>query len=288
MIKTIYFILFFFLINCNRSNRSSIDINGHVFIKFDSKTHISKYEVSNSQFAKYLNSAFKEGKIRVDSMSRFLSYYGGDRYYKKGEKEIIQIIDNEASIVYHKDSGFKVLDGKDNLPVINITWFGAYNYCQYYGLKLPSENQWLEITKNIIEVDSFYTIKNSFLAVFGSLIIVFLYILIRFKNWQFSLGAVSAVFHDVLVVLGIFSLTYKIMPFNMEINQAFIAALLTVIGYSLNDTVVVFDRIREYISIKTGDRMDVINRALNSTLSRTINTSLTTFFVLLVILYIKI
>ncbi|OUW61005.1 MAG: hypothetical protein CBD58_03900 [bacterium TMED198] len=173
MIKTIYFILFFFLINCNRSNRSSIDINGHVFIKFDSKTHISKYEVSNSQFAKYLNSAFKEGKIRVDSMSRFLSYYGGDRYYKKGEKEIIQIIDNEASIVYHKDSGFKVLDGKDNLPVINITWFGAYNYCQYYGLKLPSENQWLEITKNIIEVDSFYTIKNSFLAVDSTRIGVF-------------------------------------------------------------------------------------------------------------------
>ena len=70
---------------------------------------------------------------------------------------------------------------------------------------------------------------------------------LRFQKWQFSLGAVSAVFHDVLIVLGIFSLTYKIMPFNMEINQAFIAALLTVIGYSLNDTVVVFDRIREFL-----------------------------------------
>jgi SecD/SecF fusion protein len=91
--------------------------------------------------------------------------------------------------------------------------------------------------------------KNSFLAVFGSLIIVFLYILFRFKNWQFSLGAVSAVFHDVMVVLGIFSITYTFMPFDMEINQAFIAAVLTVIGYSLNDTVVVFDRIREYRNI---------------------------------------
>ena len=88
---------------------------------------------------------------------------------------------------------------------------------------------------------------NSFIAVIGSLIFVFLYILIRFKDWQFSLGAVSAVFHDVMVVLGIFSLAYKIMPFNMEINQAFIAAVLTVIGYSLNDTVVVFDRIREFL-----------------------------------------
>ena len=75
--------------------------------------------------------------------------------------------------------------------------------------------------------------KNSFLAVIGSLIVVFLYILLRFRKWQFSLGAVAAVFHDVLIVLGIFSLTYKIMPFNMEINQAFIAAILTVIGYSL-------------------------------------------------------
>merc|ERR1712176_1653974 len=92
-------------------------------------------------------------------------------------------------------------------------------------------------------------IKNaSFWAVLGSLIVVFLYILLRFRKWQFSLGAVAAVFHDVLVVLGIFSLLYKVMPFNMEIDQAFIAAILTVIGYSLNDTVVVFDRIREYVN----------------------------------------
>ena len=123
--------------------------------------------------------------------------------------------------------------------------------------------------------------KNSFYAVFGSLIIVFLYILLRFKNWQFSLGAVSAVFHDVLVVLGIFSLTYSFMPFNMEINQAFIAAVLTVIGYSLNDTVVVFDRIREYRNINTSWELPrIVDSALNSTLSRTLNTSFTTLVVL--------
>ena len=126
--------------------------------------------------------------------------------------------------------------------------------------------------------------KNSFLAVIGSLIVVFLYILFRFRKWQFSLGAVTAVFHDVLVVLGIFSLTYKIMPFNMEINQAFIAAILTVIGYSLNDTVVVFDRIREYVREHTKwEFNDTVNAALNSTLSRTLNTSLTTLIVLLAI-----
>ena len=126
--------------------------------------------------------------------------------------------------------------------------------------------------------------NNSFLAVIGSLIVVFLYILLRFQKWQFSLGAVAAVFHDVLVVLGIFSITYTFMPFNMEINQAFIAAILTVIGYSLNDTVVVFDRIREYINEHTKWEFDnTVNAALNSTLSRTLNTSLTTLIVLLAI-----
>jgi SecD/SecF fusion protein len=126
--------------------------------------------------------------------------------------------------------------------------------------------------------------KNSFLAVIGSLIVVFLYILLRFQKWQFSLGAVAAVFHDVVIVLGIFSLTYTFMPFNMEINQAFIAAILTVIGYSLNDTVVVFDRIREFTYEHTKwEFNDVVNSALNSTLSRTLNTSLTTLIVLLAI-----
>ena len=126
--------------------------------------------------------------------------------------------------------------------------------------------------------------NNSYLAVIGSLIVVFLYILLRFRKWQFSLGAVAAVFHDVLIVLGIFSLTYSIMPFNMEINQAFIAAILTVIGYSLNDTVVVFDRIREYTNDHPKWKLgETVDGALNSTLSRTLNTSLTTLLVLLAI-----
>jgi SecD/SecF fusion protein len=126
--------------------------------------------------------------------------------------------------------------------------------------------------------------RNSFFAIFGSLIVVFLYILIRFRNWQYSLGAVAAVFHDVLIVLGVFSISYSFMPFNMEINQAFIAAILTVIGYSLNDTVVVFDRIREFRLInKSWEFNKTVNGALNSTLSRTLNTSFTTLVVLLAI-----
>lgn len=126
--------------------------------------------------------------------------------------------------------------------------------------------------------------KESFWAVLGSLVVVFLYILFRFKRWQFSLGAVAAVFHDVLILLGVFSLTYKFMPFSLEIDQAFIAAILTVIGYSLNDTVVVFDRIREFFNEHTEWKFeDVIDRSVSSTLSRTLNTSLTTLVVLLAI-----
>lgn len=124
--------------------------------------------------------------------------------------------------------------------------------------------------------------KDSFWAVFGSLVVVFLYILLRFRRWQFSLGAVVAVAHDVIIVLGVFSLTYRFMPFNMEIDQAFIAAILTVVGYSLNDTVIVFDRIREYFGEHPQWKMmRIVDVALNSTLGRTLNTSFTTLIVLL-------
>ena len=127
--------------------------------------------------------------------------------------------------------------------------------------------------------------NNAFLAIIGSLMVVFLYILIRFRKWQFSLGAVVAVFHDVLIVLGIFSIlgATNILPFSLEVDQAFIAAILTVIGYSLNDTVVVFDRIREIVGEKGWSGGQNVDLALNSTLSRTLNTSLTTLVVLLAI-----
>ena len=126
--------------------------------------------------------------------------------------------------------------------------------------------------------------QASIWAVLGSLLVIFLYILLRFRKYQFSLGAVVAVIHDVLIVLGVFSLTYKFMPFNMEIDQAFIAAILTVVGYSLNDTVVIFDRIREFFNEHPGwTQKDAINAAINSTVSRTLNTSMTTLVVLLAI-----
>jgi len=114
--------------------------------------------------------------------------------------------------------------------------------------------------------------------------LMFIYILVRFRKWQFGLGATLALVHDVALILSIFSIFNGILPFTLEINQDFIAAILTVMGYSMTDTVVVFDRIREYLGIHPHmDKKLVINNALNSTLSRTLNTSLTTFFVLLAI-----
>ncbi len=160
----------------------------------------------------------------------------------------------------------------------------------------------LKLAEGLVLIDPNFKIESSqlvgpsiaddikdaaFWSVLTSLLVIFLYIAIRFGKWQFSMGAVAAVFHDVLVVLGIFSIAWNYLPFSLEIDQAFIAAILTVIGYSLNDTVVVFDRIRERVK---GDEdfhdTELINKALNSTLSRTINTSLTTILVLLIIFFL--
>lgn len=121
-------------------------------------------------------------------------------------------------------------------------------------------------------------------AIFFSLIGIFIYIFVRFRDWRFGLGGVVSLTHDVLVVLGIYSLLQNVMPFSLEVDQAFIAAVLTVIGYSINDSVIIFDRIREWTTLyPKRDRKDLFNGAMNSTLGRTMNTSLTTLFTLVVI-----
>ena len=124
---------------------------------------------------------------------------------------------------------------------------------------------------------------NSYWAVLGAMAIVFLYLTISFRKWQYSLGAIAAVAHDVIFLLGIYSLLWKYMPFGMEIDQHFIAAILTVIGYSMNDTVIVFDRVREFLGGKAkGNFNSIVNQSINSTMSRTINTSLSMILVLLI------
>ncbi|MCX6301212.1 MAG: protein translocase subunit SecDF [Bacteroidia bacterium] len=128
--------------------------------------------------------------------------------------------------------------------------------------------------------------RRAVIAVLLSLVIMFLYIFIRFKNWQYGLGAMTALAHDTMIVIGIYSLLWGILPFSMEIDQSFIAAILTVIGYSVNDTVVVFDRLREFIPLhRKRPFNEVINLAMNDTLSRTMNTGMTSILVLIVMFF---
>ncbi len=126
-------------------------------------------------------------------------------------------------------------------------------------------------------------------AILFSCVMMFLFIMIRFRKWQYGLGATVALFHDVLIILSFFTILNGVMPFTLEIDQDFIAAILTVMGYSMTDTVVVFDRIREYLNLRKKrelegeEKVTVINHALNNTLSRTLITSLTIFMVILAI-----
>ncbi len=124
-------------------------------------------------------------------------------------------------------------------------------------------------------------------AVMLSMVIIFLYILVRFRNWQFGLGALVSIAHDTLVVIGIYSLLWGILPFTMELDQSFIAAILTVIGYSINDTVVVFDRVREFLPLhRKRSTIDILNLATNDTLSRTVNTGITTILSLIIMFFL--
>ena len=218
-------------------------------------------EVKSSDIETKLNNAFGSAEVKTFGASNQLKI---TTKYKVDEEGLE--VDNEIRNILYEN--------------LNENYLSPLNYNDFSS----GENLGIMSSIKVGPTIADDIKQNSVWAIFGSLIIVFFYILLRFQKWQFSLGAVSAVFHDVLIVLGIFSLTYKIMPFNMEINQAFIAALLTVIGYSLNDTVVVFDRIREFFRIhKSWDNETTVNTALNSTLSRTLNTSLTTLIVLIAI-----
>ncbi|MEX0680093.1 MAG: protein translocase subunit SecF [Balneolales bacterium] len=122
------------------------------------------------------------------------------------------------------------------------------------------------------------------MSIIFAMIVIFLYVLIRFKKWSYSAGAVAALIHDVIITLGIFTILHGLVPFSLDINQSLIAAFLTIVGYSLNDTVVVFDRIRENSLIFKTESFDkMVNRSVNNTLSRTVITSLTTLFVVTIL-----
>lgn len=162
----------------------------------------------------------------------------------------------------------------------------------YEGLKKKLPNiSYEEFAKNNIQ--SSQTVqptisedlkKGAIKATIFSIVIIFLYILLRFRDWRYSFGTIVALLHDVFVTLAVFSFLKNVVPFPLEIDQHFIAAVLTVIGFSMNDTVIVFDRIREYSKgSKASEKGNIINRAINDTLSRTIMTSLTVFLTILIL-----
>jgi SecD/SecF fusion protein len=163
----------------------------------------------------------------------------------------------------------------------------------FLGLKdqLPAGTTYASFLKNNVQSSQVVqpTISDdlkqgAIKAVIFAIVAIFLYIFIRFRDWRYSLGTIISLLHDVFVTLAVFSFFKNVVPFPLEIDQHFIAAILTVVGFSMNDTVIVFDRIREYSrNMKGADKPTIINRAINDTLSRTIMTSLTVFLTLLIL-----
>lgn len=182
--------------------------------------------------------------------------------------------DNQIMIT----TSYKVDDRKATTEVTNLMEEGLKASMPDLALKTISTSDVGPTVANDIR-------QAAYFSVIFSMLIIFFYILLRFRKWQYSLGALIAVFHDVIIVLGIFSLLSKLdLPFSVEINQALIAALLTIIGYSINDTVVVFDRIRENLGeMKASKLSDIYNISIDQTISRTLITSFTTFLTVLIL-----
>ncbi len=219
---------------------------------------------------------FEQPVSTIGIQSQLESVYGSEPDVKIfGDDNQVKIttkyrIDEDA-VEVDKDVETKLYEGLKSTLGDDVTFedFNA-NY------KMSSHKVGATIADDIL--------YKSLVVIVLAIVLMFIYIFIRFRNWQYGLGAVAALLHDVTIILGIFSLAWGVFPFSLEIDQAFIAAILTVVGYSINDTVVVFDRIREFTTLyPKRERGTIINDALNSTLSRTFSTSLSTFVVLLTI-----
>lgn len=225
-----------------------------------------------------------------------------------GGRTISVKLDKEADIDAIRLNLESVLkDEKGNAASVEVkTKSNNYNVEILTNYKLSDDGASVEVEEKIKEslekgraqmggykIEESRTISNSVsqemlnsskIAITIAISLIFLYILIRFGQWQYSLASILGLVHDVLFTLSIFSIFHGILPFNMDVNQAFVAAILTVIGYSMNDKVIVFDRIRENLSGVSVDvnHKDIINKSLNTTLSRTFNTSMTLFVVCLI------
>ena len=249
-----------------------------------------------------------------------VDFTGGRTYVVRFDKPVNTIeIQNAIAEKIGQTPEVKTYGGNEQVKITSKYLFAAgeeateadYAEAAQYTTQEPSVDEVVEVKfylalkdKFLPEGTSYATFKNDYrmssekvgatiaedikssaaLAITFSLIVIFLYIAFRFRKWQYGVGSLVALVHDTLFVFSMYSLLYSIMPFSMSIDQSFIAAILTVVGYSINDTVVVFDRIREYMGLQSKRSLqEVMNGAVNSTLARTINTSVTTLMVLIII-----
>ncbi len=243
------------------------------------------------------------GSLAIRGLSRGIDFTGGHVFVVRFEQPVSSV-DVQSSL-------FEAFDGTN----VEVKTYGSENQVRVatnYGINDSGEDAQVDIETRLYEgVKSFLpegVDRETFLSdyrmssqkvgptmasditekavtsIILSLIVMFLYIFVRFRNWSYGAGAVIGLTHDVVFTLGMFSLLYSVMPFSMEIDQSFVAAILTIVGYSINNTVVIFDRVREQFKVTPkASAYDVMNSALNSTIMRTINTSATTLVTLLVI-----
>ena len=212
---------------------------------------------------------------QFDNMAPEIKTFGANSQIKVTTKFMIESDGPEVDGIIQK----KLYEGLKGLYSKELTYVD-------FSSDTEGENKMLGIlSSQKIGPTIAYDIRNkAYMAIFFALIIIFIYIAIRFKKWQYGVAGVAALAHDTIITMGMFSIFYGLLPFNMEVDQAFIAAILTIIGYSINDTVIIFDRIRE--NVKLFPKHTILrnmNEGLNSTLARTMNTSGTTIVVLLVI-----
>lgn len=253
-----------------------IDFTGgrNYVIRFDEKVNTEEIEA-------HLQDGFKDASVSVitigsDNQVRVSTNYKINDNSETIDDEVESILYTELASLFEgqevsKDmfvNGYVLNDGKASMATDDATTTYGIQSSQKVGAAIADD----------IKIDASIAILLSILG-------ICLYILARFRNVSYSTGALFALVHDVIFIIGAYSLLYKIMPFSMEIDQSFIAAILTIVGYSINDKVVVFDRVREMVSLyPKRDRGEIINEAVNATLIRTLSTSLSTALVLVVIL----
>lgn len=240
--------------------------------------------------------------IRKDSFDEGVEFSGGRSYTIKFDKPVNEDqVRDELKAEFGEAVIIKTVDVKNQINIttsykIKETGTNIDSLVEkklFTGLKnhLPAGLSFIEFEKTykqssqtVLPTISDDLKKGATKAVIFGIIVICLYIFIRFRDWRYSLGTIFSLLHDVFVTLIVFSFARTIVPFPLEIDQHFIAAILTVIGFSMNDTVIVYDRIREDSSLMKGsDNATVINRAINETLSRTIMTSLTVFLTILIL-----